>query len=316
MQLLSPDVVEAVHFYTNAYVAIASRFVGAKAIGAVRNDGLHDVGDAGPIGGRLSLYMPRFLAVNSKSALFYLKGRGLGGPKLLYLPNVVDLQTFSPANHSTGAGEIRLLMVGRLVRQKRFDVFLRLLFSLSNAGGPRIVGHIVGDGPDRESLRTLAGELGLKANQIYFHGTVSDVERLYQQMDVCLHLSDWEGLPNSVLEAMSCGLPVIASPVGGIPEIVQEGVSGFLVGADDEKGILRAITRLMNDTALRRYHGPAGQGVRWAQLLLGRTCLASRITLQHRAACITKRPPQSLQPFSHPWSMCKGRKHLARNSRH
>jgi glycosyltransferase involved in cell wall biosynthesis len=80
---------------------------------------------------------------------------------------------------------------------------------------------------------------------------VPDVERLYRQVDLYVHLSDWEGMPNTVLEAMACGLPVIASRVGGIPELVQDLRTGLLLEPGDEAGLLAASRGLLQDEALR-----------------------------------------------------------------
>ena len=259
VRCIAPDIVQSAHFYTNLYAVYAARLLSMKEIGAVRNDGLQDISDTGIIGGQLSLRMPRFLAINSKNAIQNIKSMGVSLAKLLYLPNVVDMQKFSSDSYFFRKDEFHILMVGRLVVQKRFDTFLRIISILNQQNGPRIIGHIVGDGPNRGQLQTLAHELGLGAEQARFHGAVPDVERFYRQADVCLHISDWEGLPNIILEAMSCGLPVIASPAGGIPEIVQHGQTGFLVRSNNEKEIVIAITRLIEDPELRKAMGQKGR---------------------------------------------------------
>ncbi len=150
-------------------------------------------------------------------------------------------------------------MVGHLGAPKRFDTFLRVLSGLHQQGRSKIVGHIVGDGSNREQLQGLARQLGLGAEQVCFHGAVPDVERLYRQADVCLHLSDWEGMPNTVLEAMACGLPVIASRVGGLPELVQEGQTGYLVEPGDEATLLAQLRALMDDQESRSNLGGSGR---------------------------------------------------------
>jgi glycosyltransferase involved in cell wall biosynthesis len=144
-----------------------------------------------------------------------------------------------------------MIMVGRLTSPKRFDVFLRVLSRLRDRGEKKMVGHIVGDGPDRQSIEYQAQALGLDATCLRFHGSVVDVVPLYQEAHVCLHLSDWEGMPNTILEAMACGLPIIASPVGGVPELVQNGITGFLVDTHDEQCLTDAVQELYENHSLR-----------------------------------------------------------------
>jgi len=147
--------------------------------------------------------------------------------------------------------------VGRMNHPKRFDIFLKILSQLNGYGKP-VLGHLVGDGIDRPKLEGMARALGLGPDQVCFHGAVSDVERLYRQAHVCLHISDWEGMPNTILEAMACGLPVVATRVGGIPELIQP-QTGMLVELDDEAGLLESILQLFEDEKLRSTLGQAGR---------------------------------------------------------
>ncbi|MGB8214202.1 MAG: glycosyltransferase family 4 protein [Anaerolineales bacterium] len=247
---IAPDIVQSVHFYTNLYTVCTARFLGLKEVGAVRSDGVQDAAGTGAIAGQLSLKVPHFLAVNSKNAIRNIEKMGCTPSKLLYLPNVVDTQRFSP-NTLPFKNEFHILMVGRLVATKRFDTFLSVLSILRQQGKLNIVGHIAGDGPDRGKLELLASNLHLGPEQVCFHGSVSDVENLYRHAHLCLHLSDLEGTPNTILEAMACGLPVIASRVGGVSDLVQNGQTGFLLEPGDESGLLTFIRQLMADEALR-----------------------------------------------------------------
>lgn len=253
-----PAIIQSAHFFTNLYALLSARYSKAHDIGAIRNDGIHDVAAAGFPGGTLSLRLPAWLASNSQNAIQNAVRLGRSPTRLVLLPNLVDTGRFCPGEHRSRR-EIHILMVGRLVRQKRFDTFIRLLSRLHQGEGLKPIGHIVGDGPNLETLRTLAARLGLQNGQVRFHGSISDAERLYRLADICIHLSDWEGLPNSVLEAMSSGLPVVASRVGGIEEIVEDGVSGFLIDAHEGPGLETAVTRLMNDPVLRASMGRKGR---------------------------------------------------------
>lgn len=251
---LSPKLIQSAHFYTNLYAVFAARSLGIREIGAVRNDGIQDLAETGVFGGSLNLKAPRCLAINSKNAIQNIVNMGLDPAKLFYLPNVVDTEKFSPYDFSV-RDKIHLIMVGRLVVQKRFDTFLRVLSALLAQNSTKVIGHIIGDGVNREKLQVLACQLGLGTEQVCFHGAVPDVEHYYRQADVCMHLSDWEGLPNTILEAMACGLPVIASRVGGIPELVQEGQTGSLIEPGNADLLLTRVSQLVSDEDVRKNLG-------------------------------------------------------------
>jgi len=255
---IAPHVLQSAHFYVNLYVVSAARWLHVREVAAVRSDGFQDVAETGWVAGRLSLWLPKNLATNTRSALANLPGLGRSTSGLFYMPNVVDTHRFTPPLRAPRA-DLQLLMVGRLGAPKRFDIFLRLLSDLHRLGGTTVIGHLVGAGPQGESLQTLARQLGLSQAQVRFHGAISDVERLYRQVDLYLHLSDWEGMPNTILEAMACGLPVIASRVGGIPELVQNNQTGFLLEPGDEAGLLTAVQGLLRDDGLRTVMGAAAR---------------------------------------------------------
>jgi glycosyltransferase involved in cell wall biosynthesis len=116
---------------------------------------------------------------------------------------------------------------------------------------------IVGDGERREQLHRLAAELGLR--NVIFAGHQRDVADYLHALDVFVLPSLWEGLPVSVLEAMACSLPVVATRVSGTPEVVEDGITGRLVEPRDAAGLLSAITALVADAGLRRRMGDAGR---------------------------------------------------------
>jgi glycosyltransferase involved in cell wall biosynthesis len=117
---------------------------------------------------------------------------------------------------------------------------------------------IVGEGPERARLEAQAAHLGL-AEQVHFVGHQQDVRPWLAAFDVCVLSSDWEGMSNAILEAMAAGLPVVATAVGGTPEVVVDGVTGFLVPPRDPQALADAILRLLRDPDLRRRMGEAGR---------------------------------------------------------
>jgi colanic acid/amylovoran biosynthesis glycosyltransferase len=144
-------------------------------------------------------------------------------------------------------GEWRLLQAGRLIEKKGFPTTLRA-FVAFHARYPRATLHLAGEGPLREDLQKLASQLGVE-NQVIFTGLLSqdDLRELFLSSHIFLHPSETgrdgnqEGVPNSMLEAMASGLPVFATTHGGIPEAIENGVSGVLVPEGDSEALGRAL---------------------------------------------------------------------------
>ncbi len=111
---------------------------------------------------------------------------------------------------------------------------------------------IAGDGPDRGALERRARELGLDG-RVSFLGTVSreQVLRLFRAADASVLPSAWENFPHTVVEALAVGCPVIATAVGGVPEVVRDGENGLLVPPGDAAALAEAIARFFSDGELR-----------------------------------------------------------------
>ncbi len=133
--------------------------------------------------------------------------------------------------------------VGRLVPVKRLDIFLRAAKQLA-AADPTVRFVIAGDGPEEERLLALTHELDLD-DRVRFLGYRARVYDVMLAFDVFILCSDHEGLPISLLEAMYLGVPVIARLVGGIPEVVQNGVTGILLNAPDPACLADACRSLL-----------------------------------------------------------------------
>jgi glycosyltransferase involved in cell wall biosynthesis len=253
---IRPDVVQSQHFYTNLYAAAAARALGIREVGAMRSNGVSEVEAGGKLFGHLSLRIPRLVATNSQVAIENATKLGMPVERLRFLPNVVDTEQFTQASEQGPAkNEVRLLAVGRLKEEKRFDRFLTILADLQLRSRVKLKATIVGDGPKRESLERQAGELGLLAEVIEFSGPVADMTRVYQRADILVLTSDWEGTPNVVLEAMAAGLPVVATRVGGVGEIVRQGETGYLAEAGDDALIADSLLKLINNSPLRAAMG-------------------------------------------------------------
>lgn len=140
------------------------------------------------------------------------------------------------------------LFVGRMVPQKSVDCLIRALALLGQRDRPWMA--LAGDGPLRADMERLATGCGL-GRDLIFLGERDDATRLMQAADFLVLPSRFEGLSNSLLEAMAAGCPVVASAVGGNPELVQDDRTGLLFPADDATALAACLARVAGDWALR-----------------------------------------------------------------
>ena len=161
-------------------------------------------------------------------------------------------------------GEWRFVQAGRLIEKKGLPVTLRA-FSTFSKQHPNATLTIAGEGPLLTELQNLARELGV-TDRVSFTGFVSQeqLREIYYRSHIFLHPSqtggdgNQEGIPNSMLEAMATGLPVFATEHGGIPEAIENGVSGVLVPERDEKALARTLLDAAQDPGLLSRIGPMG----------------------------------------------------------
>lgn len=153
-------------------------------------------------------------------------------------------------------GRALCLYVGRLVPQKNLDCLVRALALLEPARRPWVA--LAGDGPLRAHVENLATAAGVRGD-LHFLGERSDATRLMQSADFLVLPSHFEGLSNSLLESMAAGCPVIASAVGGSPELIDHGRTGLLFPSDDEAALAERIAELVADPDRRTRLGAAGR---------------------------------------------------------
>lgn len=261
LRLRPPKFVQSQHFYTNLYTAAAARLLGIQEVGAIRNTVSYEVASTGRLLGPPSLHFPRRLAANSTSAIREAVARGVPASRITLLPNVVDTDLFVPPSER-GSGAVRLLAVGRLVPQKRFDRFLEALARLRRTSPIDVTAALVGSGPLRADLEDLAERLGLRS-VVEFGGSLPDMRAAYAAADAFVLTSDFEGTPNVILEAMSAGLPVVTTRAGDAGGLVRPGENGFVVEAGDDEALDHALGVLAADPGLR---GAFGRQARQAVL--------------------------------------------------
>jgi glycosyltransferase involved in cell wall biosynthesis len=179
------------------------------------------------------------------------------------IPNGVDASYFRPAEPDSrpARGPFRILFVGRLQSQKNLALVLRTFAAIKSQTDVPLRLDIVGDGPLRGELEALNHSLRT-TDGVVWHGWLpkEELRMLYRSADVFVNPSLYEGMPNTVLEAMACGLPVVASNVGGNDALVKHGVTGFLfdLGVAEEFG--QAIIKLIRERDLGQRMGDAARG--------------------------------------------------------
>ncbi|MBI1749151.1 MAG: glycosyltransferase [Acidobacteria bacterium] len=155
------------------------------------------------------------------------------------------------------AGELLAGVVAALRPEKGHRTFLRAA-ALVAREHPSAKFVLIGDGSERAALQALAAALGI-TERVIFTGDRRDVPECLAALDLLVLPSDFESLPNAVLEAMAAARPVVASRVGGTPELVDEGVNGYLVPVGDAEAMARRMLELLRDPVLRRAMGEAGR---------------------------------------------------------
>lgn len=147
------------------------------------------------------------------------------------------------------------IIVARIDGRKGHRTLVQAMREVETTAPGQVRMLVAGDGADRQAAETAATSAGLDGRTIAFLGTRTDVDDLLASADFFVLPSDTEGLPLSVLEAMSHGLPVVASRVGGIPEIVDDGVEGLLVPPGEPHALADAILHLVRDEGARQQIG-------------------------------------------------------------
>jgi glycosyltransferase involved in cell wall biosynthesis len=186
--------------------------------------------------------------------------------RLRLIHHGVELDRFVPAPRAEDAvARVEVVSVGRLVEKKGFPDLLRACSVLSDGSTPYRL-RVYGDGPLRGELTALRDELGLHEEvELVGERDGEDVLRAYQGADVFALTplvtadGDRDGVPNAIVEAMACGLPVVTTDAGGITEIVEHGVNGLLAQPGDVPAIARHLAELIGDASRRRTLGEAGR---------------------------------------------------------
>jgi len=253
-----PDIIQSSHFYTNIYASISGRLNGIPSIGAIRSDLAFELNSNG-VYGKYQLKLPRHLIANSKVALERAVSFGIDRERIDLVRNVVACGNRSENAGKSSPDSTRILFVGRLGEEKRPELFVKLAHELvSTLPDRKLKFRIVGDGPLRPTLEMLARGYGLTPDVLSLDGERPETADAYRCADLVVLTSKHEGTPNVVLEAMSHSIPVVATNVGGVPEILNK-TTGIVVDPMDFPELLKATTKLIVNRDIRTELGTNGQ---------------------------------------------------------
>lgn len=258
-----PDIVHTHHLYELVYSVAAAKLVGAKIVHTEHEYFSLTSPKAKRLLRLLSIFCDRVTAVGDEVTDYLRAEVGIPAAKLLTISNGIDLKKFDEA-HSRSKREIgfaesdRVIgIVARLERAKDhktlFGAFARLCTLF-----PEVRLLVVGDGSLRAELKEECRRLGIEA-RVTFLGTRKDIPELLKLMDVFVLSSIEEGLPISMLEAMAAGLPVIATRVGSIPDVIADGVNGLLIEPGDREALSERLLLVLQDKERARLLGVAGK---------------------------------------------------------
>jgi len=170
---------------------------------------------------------------------------GFDKAKLIVIYNGRPDTRVNAERESDTGKPVRIVSIGRMAWPKQPEQLLSFLVKCAQA---RL--DMLGSGPREDEVKALAKKLGVD-DRVVFHGHVDEVYPVLSRGDIFALVSDWEGFPMSTLEAMAAGLPAVVSHVGGAPEAVTEGVTGYTVPRGDEQALHARLTELVGDAGKR-----------------------------------------------------------------
>jgi L-malate glycosyltransferase len=266
LQLLLREQVQLVHthdIYTNIFAAPWARLAGCRVIASRR--WLDDAPRAGllPLNRWSYRFAHRVVANSALTAGMLVDKERVPAARVVEMPNFLEERAFhhvtaearSTRRQGWGVPQRAFLVgtVARLAPVKNQTMLLRALPYLEK--DVHVV--LIGEGPSRHALENLARDLQIDA-RVHFTGQLHEQTNLHQFLDVSVLCSRSEGFPNSVIEALAAGCPVVATPVGGVPEVIVHHRTGLLVALDEPHALAASLEQLRRDPRLRLQLSEAG----------------------------------------------------------
>ncbi len=254
---IHPDVVQSHMFHTNLYTVLAARIAGVPIAITTEHgkniwkNNIHHFLERHLI----SPFSSMRVCVSRDIRDIRVKTRDVPDHKILVIPPCVSVP--SQGVEYKKRSPVRIGAVGRMVSAKDYPTLLEAFSKVLKEGLPAEL-LFVGDGPERPRLEELADILGIR-NQVRFLGFQTDVQSWLRKFDLIAFSSVREGIPVAMLEAMSAGVPVVATRAGGIPEAIRDGVEGLLVDCMQPSLLASALLKMGRDLELRSKIGAEGR---------------------------------------------------------
>ncbi|HEY4411987.1 MAG TPA: glycosyltransferase family 4 protein [Gaiellaceae bacterium] len=253
VRALRADVVHTHLVHADLYGGVAAKLRGTKLVSTKHNDDPFRAGSFRFVERALARLDNRVVTISDSLHRFTVERVGVPAGKVETIHYGLDEPPgawgTNPDDAVPESARI-LLSTSRLTSQKGIDIAVRALPSLP----VDTVLVVLGEGPERAALERLAGELGVES-RLFLPGRVPDVAAWLRRASVYVQPARWEGFGLAVLEAMVCGLPVVATNVSSLPELVADGETGVLVPPDDPAALAPAIERALSEPGM----GDAGR---------------------------------------------------------
>ena len=263
------EVAQSFDFYTNLMLIPAARFAGVPAVIASQRQ----LGDLlTPMQRRIQnsvFRMADCVVCNSRAAADQLARAGLSEGNLTVISNGLPSEAFEAAAPALPPepGVMRIGMIARMnERAKNHALFLHAAAIVASQF-PLAEFVLVGDGPFRKEWEELAEQLGI-GRRSHFMGERHDITAILAALDVVVSPSRTESLSNAILEAMAAGRPVVATRVGGNPELVRDRETGLLVAPEDEASLANALVTVLSSPGLLREWGENARRIAYANFTL------------------------------------------------
>ncbi len=256
------DVLQA-YFPDSTYLGVlAGRLAGVPRMVRTRNNANHWMTPVHRALGRAMNPLVSATLCNSEAGRQAVLADEKPDPTSVFvIENGVDLDRFAgvaPVESTRDLGRPqRVGLVANLRPIKGVDLFLRAAARVA-AAHPDVTFQVAGEGSERAALEQLIGELGL-VRRVALEGRTADIPGFLAGLDVAVLCSHSEGTPNAVLEFMAAGRPIVATAVGAIPDLIEDGTHGLLVPPGDPNRLAEAVSRLLDDRALAAGLGAAAR---------------------------------------------------------
>jgi glycosyltransferase involved in cell wall biosynthesis len=253
----NPDIVHSFAYASRLALPLAKLFSNAKIIVSIRTQPEREINWLD----RWAILLANLTLPNSRKAVGWLQSVFGERISIQLIYNGLDIEAFKalscePPPFFAPPDKKVICVIARLWPVKGLD-FLLVAFALLVASVNNVQLWFVGDGPERENLKFRSEQLGIASN-VVFLGMQEKIPPILSQAQIGVLSSSYEGLPNAIIEYMASGLPVVATDVGGVSELVQDGLTGYLVPPGNAHLLAEKILYLLNNPELSCQFGKLG----------------------------------------------------------